>query len=65
MDRLTKQDGAVQPTGAGATTLSFGRYAGWTLDQIAIRDRNYLEWLRRSSGGRQYHDEIENLLRVR
>ncbi len=49
----------------GARVLDFGRYAGWTLRQIALRDRDYLEWLRRTPLGRQYQAEIAALLAPR
>ena len=32
------------------SVLDFGRYAGWSLRQLAARDPNYLEWLLRSPG---------------
>ena len=47
------------------SVLDFGRYAGWSLRQLAARDPNYLEWLLRSPGGRQYHAEITALLQAR
>ena len=49
----------------GISILGFGRYEGWSLGQLVTQDRNYLEWLLRSSGGRQYHAEIERLLESR
>ena len=48
------------PSGA---VLGFGRYAGWSLGEIARRDVGYLEWLDRMAIGRQYRDEIDALLR--
>lgn len=50
---------------SGARVLDFGRYAGWTLRQIAMRDRDYLEWLRRTPLGRQYQAEIAAILTPR
>jgi hypothetical protein len=50
---------------AGSRIIDFGRYAGWTLRQIALRDRDYLEWLRRTPGGRQYQAEIASILAPR
>lgn len=47
------------------SVLDFGRYAGWSLRQLAAHDPNYLEWLLRSPGGRQYHAEITALLQPR
>lgn len=49
----------------GSRVLDFGRYTGWTLRQIAMRDRDYLEWLRRTPLGRQYQAEIAALLAPR
>jgi len=49
-----------QPSGS---VLSFGRYAGWSLGEIARRDIDYVEWLDRSPIGRQYRDEIDLILR--
>jgi len=47
---------------ASARVLDFGRYAGWSLRQVALRDRDYLEWLRRSPGGRHYRADITAIL---
>ena len=49
-----------QPSGS---VLSFGRYAGWSLGEIARRDIDYVEWLDRSPIGRQSRDEIDLILR--
>jgi hypothetical protein len=49
----------------GGTVLDFGRYAGWSLRQVALRDPDYLEWLRRTPGGRQYQSEIGVMLTSR
>jgi curved DNA-binding protein CbpA len=43
--------------------LSFGRYAGWSLGQIARVEPDYLEWLDRMPIGRSYQAEIDQLLR--
>lgn len=45
------------------SVIGFGRYKGWSLDQIVRHDRDYLEWLERMPAGRQYRDEIALLLR--
>ena len=42
--------------------LDFGRYRGWTLDQVARHDRDFLEWLQRHPAGRLYRLELEQLL---
>ena len=41
-----------------ASTVSFGRYTGWTIAQLAIHDPDYLEWLARAPIGRVYRQEI-------
>jgi curved DNA-binding protein CbpA len=48
--------------GAQRTTVSFGRYQGWTLQQLAKQDPEYLEWLRRHSSGIGYRRQIDELL---
>jgi curved DNA-binding protein CbpA len=62
-----------EPDGLGAagpppghpsgSVLNFGRYAGWSLGEIARRDLEYVEWLDRAPIGRQYRDEIDRILR--
>ena len=52
-----------QPGNASGSTLDFGRYAGWSLGEIARVDVAYLEWLDRMSIGRRYRDEVDGLLR--
>lgn len=48
---------------AGSRELDFGRYAGWTISQIAPHDPDYLRWLSRHSSGIRFRAEIERLLR--
>ncbi len=43
--------------------LDFGRYAGWTLDEVARRDLDYLRWLSRHASGARHRVEIAQLLR--
>ena len=43
--------------------LDFGRYQGWTLGEVARRDPDYLDWLRRHASGARYRDAIDILLR--
>jgi curved DNA-binding protein CbpA len=50
---------------ARGSILDFGRYKGWSLGQIAAHDPDFLEWLERSPGGRQYRAEIAALLNRR
>lgn len=45
--------------------VDFGRYAGWTLDQIARQDPEYLEWLSRHSSGVRYRRRIQQILAAR
>jgi DnaJ-class molecular chaperone len=46
-------------------SLTFGRYRGWTLNQVGRYDRDYLEWLSRTTMGRNYRQELDDLLRQR
>ena len=49
------------PAAAGSV-LSFGRYRGWALTQVAAYDRNYIEWLSRTMAGRTYTAELNQVL---
>ena len=53
------------PLGASGadTRLDFGRYEGWTLGEVAARDPEYLDWLRRHASGARYRETIDILLR--
>ena len=42
--------------------LDFGRYAGWTIRDLAKHDPDYLEWLRRTPIGRPFTAQIEEVL---
>ena len=55
----------VVSSGGAARILDFGRYAGWSLRQVALRDPDYLEWLRRSPGGRHLQSDISVVLTPR
>ena len=44
------------------SVLSFGRYRGWAISQVAAYDRNYLEWLSRTMAGRTYTAELRQVL---
>jgi hypothetical protein len=46
-------------------TLDFGRYAGWKLRDVAKRDPEYVEWLRRHASGARYRVAIDQLLAER
>lgn len=54
----------VNPAPSGSR-LTFGRYRGWALNQVGRVDRDYLEWLARTTLGRNYRRELEELLRRR
>jgi hypothetical protein len=58
-------DGAAGPPpgNPSGSVLTFGRYAGWSLGEIARTDLEYLEWLDRMPIGRTYQSEIDTLLR--
>ena len=68
----TPSDGATRAADANhagpppgrpsGTVLDFGRYAGWSLGEIARHDADYLEWLQRATFGRRLRAEIEALL---
>jgi curved DNA-binding protein CbpA len=49
-------------TRPASQALSFGRYAGWRLAELAIHDADYLRWLARHSAGLRFRDEIALLL---
>ena len=54
--------GPLDADGAGVR-LDFGRYEGWTLGEVAQRDPEYLDWLRRHASGARYREAIDILLR--
>lgn len=52
------------PDTSGSASLDFGRYAGWSIAQLARHDPDYLRWLSRHSSGiryrREIHDELQS-----
>ena len=48
-----------------STKLDSGRYAGWTLKDLASHDPGYLKWLARHSSGLRYRKEISLILGTR
>jgi curved DNA-binding protein CbpA len=48
--------------GTGAR-LDFGRYAGWSLREVARHDLEYLRWLSRHASGARYRSALAVLLR--
>ena len=53
------------PSDSRSARLTFGRYSGWTLSQVARFDVDYLRWLSRHSSGIRFKTEIETLLKAR
>ena len=51
------------PGRPSGTVLNFGRYAGWSLGEVARSDGEYIEWLDRAPIGRNYRQEIDEILR--
>ena len=51
------------PGRPSGTVLNFGRYAAWSLGEVARMDLEYIEWLDRAPIGRNYRQEIDELLR--
>ena len=51
------------PGNPSGSVLTFGRYLGWSLGEIARADLEYIEWLDRTPIGRPYRDEIDAILR--
>ena len=59
-----QDDWAGPPPGpTSGSVLTFGRYRGWSLGEVARRDPDFLEWLERAPVGRQYQAEIAAILR--
>ena len=52
------------PGNPSGSVLTFGRYNGWSLGEIARRDLEYVEWLDRMPIGRAYREEIDGILRA-
>ncbi len=48
--------------GSAGTQLEQGRYAGWTLRDLANHDPDYLRWLSRHTSGLRYRSEIARVL---
>ena len=58
------EGGAGPPPGNPSGSLvTFGRYSGWSLGEIARTNLEFLEWLDRMPIGRPYRDEIDVILR--
>ena len=57
-----QRTGRTGTADANATRLDAGRYAGWSLKDLAGHDPDYLKWLARHSSGLRYRKEISLLL---
>jgi curved DNA-binding protein CbpA len=53
------------PGNPSGSVLTFGRFAGWSMGEIARTEVEYLEWLDRMPIGRPYQQEIDAILRAR
>lgn len=53
---------AERPDSSAPTVLDFGRYAGWSVADLARHDPDYLRWLCRHSSGLRFRDAIARLL---
>jgi DnaJ-class molecular chaperone len=64
LHRPGRADAHVPPprSDAAGTKVSFGRYQGWTLRDLARQDPDYLRWLSRHSSGIRYRTEIYQIL---
>ena len=49
-------------SGLGSNVVDFGRYAGWTLEELNRQDPEYLRFLSRLSSGIRYRRRIEQLM---
>ena len=57
--------GAPPPPSPGqGSVLTFGRYSGWSLRDLARHDPDYVLWLSRHSSGIRYRTEIYDILRT-
>lgn len=62
---VTRSSGvAPPPVSSGGSILTFGRYTGWSLRDLARRDPDYVLWLSRHSSGIRYRTEIYSILRT-
>ena len=54
--------GQPPPSPSAGSVLGFGRYAGWSLRDLARHDPDYLLWLSRHSSGIRFRTEIYSIL---
>ena len=51
------------PVASSGSVLTFGRYTGWSLRDLARHDSDYILWLSRHSSGIRFRTEIYSILR--
>lgn len=59
---MARPRSAPPPVAAAGSVLSFGRYSGWSLRDVARHDPDYVLWLSRHSSGIRYRTEIYAIL---
>jgi curved DNA-binding protein CbpA len=52
------------PAASTGSVLTFGRYTGWSLRDLARHDPDYILWLSRHSSGIRFRTEIYGILRT-
>jgi curved DNA-binding protein CbpA len=52
------------PVASAGSVLTFGRYTGWSLRDLARHDQDYILWLSRHSSGIRFRTEIYGILRT-
>jgi curved DNA-binding protein CbpA len=52
------------PVASTGSVLTFGRYTGWSLRDLARHDPDYILWLSRHSSGIRFRTEIYGILRT-
>jgi len=64
MPKALVEDHAGPPPGSPlGPVVTFGRYEGWSIGEIARYDKPFLEWLRGVPAGRHLQHSIDALLR--
>jgi curved DNA-binding protein CbpA len=59
---VARSAGTAAPAAVAGSVLDFGRYAGWSLRDLARQDPDYLVWLSRHSSGIRFRTEIYAIL---
>ena len=58
----TARPSSAPAAASPGSVVGFGRYAGWSLRDLARQDPDYLIWLSRHSSGIRYRTEIYGIL---